>query len=203
MSGFRGGSAGPVDVRVVPHPAVTLVLEFGNGPLVVDAVTGRRQQGIHVAGFLHGAVRVRGENVECVQVRLSPLVACAVLGASPSELNHTVVALDDLWGRDAAGIRQRLGDATSCQDRFALAEALLVRRAQTGPSVDLQVAWAWDRLVLSHDQARIEELAAEVGWSRKRLWSRFRLQIGAPRGRSASTMPPTAWPRAKAGPRSR
>lgn len=133
MAGFRGRGEGPVDVRVVPHPAVTLVLEFGNGPLVVDAATGRQQRGNLVAGFPHGAMRVRGENVECVQVRLSPVVARAVLGVSPAELDRTVVALDDLWGRDAARIRQRLGDATSWPDRSALAEALWSRfRSQIG-----------------------------------------------------------------------
>ncbi|WP_033328363.1 helix-turn-helix domain-containing protein [Streptomyces yerevanensis] len=185
MAGFRGGSAGPVDVRVVPHPAVTLVLEFGNGPLVVDAATGRQQRGNLVAGFLHDAVRVRGENIECVQVRLSPVVARAVLGASPSELDRTVVALDDVWGQDAARIRQQLGDATSWQDRFVLAEALLARRAETGPSVDPQIAWVWDRILVSRGRARVEDLAAEVGWSRRRLWSRFQSQIGLPPKRAA------------------
>ena len=72
MAGFLGTAAGSVDVRVVPHPAVTLVLEFGSGPLVVDA-----------------------------------------------ELDHTVVALDALWGKDAVHLRQRLGDATSWPQRFA------------------------------------------------------------------------------------
>jgi hypothetical protein len=127
---------------VVPHPAVTLVLEFGNGPLVVDSATGRQQRGNLAAGFLHGALRVRGENVECVQVRLSPAVARAVLGVSPAELDRKVVPLADLWGRDTARIQQQLADAASWPDRFALAEALLVRRSGTGPSVDPEVAWA-------------------------------------------------------------
>ncbi|MFG2005113.1 helix-turn-helix domain-containing protein [Spirillospora sp. NPDC048911] len=185
MAVFRGGFAGPVDVRVVPHPSVTLVLEFGNGPLVVDAATGLQQRGNLAAGFLHGALRVRGENIECLQVRLSPVIAYAVLGASPSELDHTVVALDDVWGQDAARIRQRLGDATSWQERFALVEALLARRAAVGTSVDPETARVWNQIVVSRGQARIEDLAAEVGWSRKRLWSRFRSQIGLPPKRAA------------------
>lgn len=185
MAGFRGRAAGPVDVRVVPHPAVTLVLEFGSGPLVVDAATGRQQRGDLVAGFMHGALRVRGEHVECVQVRLSPVIAHAVLGASPAELDSTVVALDDLWGRDAARIRQRLADATSWRERFALAEALLARRSAAGPAVDPRVAWAWDRIARSHGRVRVEDLAAEIGWSRKRLWERFRAQIGLAPKRAA------------------
>jgi AraC-like DNA-binding protein len=185
MAGFRSRSAGPVHVRAVPHPAVTLVLEFGNGPLVVDAAAGRQQRGNLVAGFMHGGVRVQGADVECLQVRLSPVVAHAVLRASPAELDRTVVALDDLWGRDAARIRQQLGEATSWRERFALAEAAIVRRVATGPPVDPEVAWAWNRIVVGHGRTRVEELATEVGWSRKRLWDRFRRQIGLPPKRAA------------------
>lgn len=186
MAGFRGRGRGPVDVRAVPHPAVTLVLEFGSGPVVVDAVSGRQQRGSLVAGFLHGAVRVQGEDVECVQVRLSPPVAHAVLGASPGELDRTVVTIDDLWGRDAAPLRQQLADARSWQARFAVAEAFVVRRCAAGRPVDPRVAWAWDRIASSRGRVRIDDLAAEVGWSRKRLWDRFRSQIGLPPKRAAT-----------------
>lgn len=185
MAGFRGRGVGLVDVLVVPHPAITIVLEFGNGPLVVDAATGRSHRGDLVAGFMQGGLRVRGEHVECLQVRLSPVVAQAVLGVSPAELEQTVVALDDLWGRDAARIREQLGDATSWSERFALTEAFLAHRRAAGASTDPDVAWVWQRIVGSAGRVRIDELAAEVGWSRKRLWDRFRSQIGLPPKRAA------------------
>ena len=37
----------------------------------------------------------------------------------------------------------------------------------------------------SRGQIRVERLAAEAGWSRKRLWSRFRSQIGLTPKRAA------------------
>lgn len=184
MAAFRSRDVGPVDVRAVPHPAVTLNLEFGAGPVVVD--NGRRQRGSLVARIAFGAVRVRGEDVECVQVRLSPVVAHAVLSAGPVEPGHAVVGLDDLWGRDAARIRERLGAASSWQDRFDLVDAELARRCEAGPVVAPEVAWAWQRIAASRGRVRVEELAAEVGWSRKRLWSRFRSQIGLAPKRAAT-----------------
>jgi AraC-like DNA-binding protein len=170
-------------LRMVPHPAVTLVLEFGTGSPVLDCASGQQQRGSIVAGpglGSGGAVRARGENVECVQVRLSPVIARAVLGASPADIDGTVVPLDGLWGREASRIREQLGDLSSWQDRFALTDALLARRHEAGPLVDPEVAWAWHRIVVSRGLIRVDGLAAEVGWSRKRLWSRFRSQLGLP-----------------------
>ncbi|WP_439944387.1 helix-turn-helix domain-containing protein [Streptomyces sp. BBFR115] len=181
MAGFRVRELD--GLRMVPHPAVTLLLEFGAGSPVVDWAAGRQQRGSIVAGpglGAGGAVRARGENVECVQVRLSPVIARAVLGVSPADLGDTVVSLDDLWGREASRIRERLGEVPSWQGRFALTEALLARRHEAGPPVDPEVAWAWRRIVGSRGLARVDGLAAEVGWSRKRLWSRFRSQLGLP-----------------------
>ncbi|MFI0446946.1 helix-turn-helix domain-containing protein [Actinomadura sp. 6N118] len=185
MAGFHDRGSGPFDVRMVPHPAITLVVEFGDGPLTVDDAAGRRQRGNLVAGLAPGAVRASGKNTDCVQVRMSPVVAHAVLGVSPMELEHAVVGLDALWGRDAPRIREQLNDARSWEERFALMDASLARRCETARPVDPEVAWAWDRTVASRGWIRIDELAAEIGWSRKRLWSRFRSQIGLPPKRAA------------------
>ncbi|MFJ8026158.1 helix-turn-helix domain-containing protein [Streptomyces sp. NPDC096311] len=180
MAGFRVRELDAL--RMVPHPAVTLLLEFGAGSPVLDCAAGQ-QRGSMVAGpglGSGGAVRARGENVECVQVRLSPVIARAVLGASPADLDGAVVSLGDLWGREASRIREQLGNVPSWQDRFALTDALLARRYEAGPPVEPEVAWAWHRIIGSRGLARVDGLAAEVGWSRKRLWSRFRSQLGLP-----------------------
>lgn len=186
MAGFRVRDLDTL--RMVPHPAVTLLLEFGADSPVLDCAPGRQQRGSMVAGpgfGSGGAVRARGENVECVQVRLSPVIARAVLGASPADLDGAVVSLGDLWGRESSRICEQLGDVSSWQDRFALTDALLARRHEAGPTVDPEVAWAWQRIVVSRGLTRIDGLAAEVGWSRKRLWSRFRSQLGLPPKRAA------------------
>lgn len=186
MAGFRDRSTAPVDMRAVPHPAITLVIEFGPGLPVVDDGTGREQRGSLVAGFLPDALHIRGEGIECLQVRLSPLIAHAALGASPAELDRAVVTLDDVWGPDAARIRDQLHDAPSWEDRFAITDAMLLRRHETGPVVDREVARAWERIVTSRGRVRVDALAGETGWSRKRLWSRFRSQIGLSPKRAAT-----------------
>jgi AraC-like DNA-binding protein len=183
MAGFRDRSTGLVDLQAIPYPAVTLVIDLGHG-LLVDDASGRQHRGSVAAGLAPGDVRVRGRDIECLQVRLSPAVAHAVLGAS-SELGGTVVALGDLWGRDAVRTQEQLRAAGSWDDRFAIAEGALARRHEAGRAVDPEVAFAWGQMVTSRGAVRVERLATEAGWSRKRLWSRFRSQIGLTPKRAA------------------
>ncbi|MFJ6214182.1 helix-turn-helix domain-containing protein [Streptomyces sp. NPDC092296] len=187
MAGFRDGGSASVGQRVIPHPSVMLAVEFGAGAPVVADAAGRQQRGSVVAGLgqgFGGAVWVRGADVECLQVRLSPLVVRTVLGVSPADLDG-FVALDDVWGRAAARIREQLSEAATWEERFALAEALLERSRGARASVDPEVAWAWRQIVGGRGTIRVERLASEVGWSRKRLWSRFRSQVGLPPKRAA------------------
>jgi AraC-like DNA-binding protein len=115
---------------------------------------------------------------------LSPVVAAAVLGAS-TELTGTVASLEDVWARDAGQVEERLRAATSWDERFTIAADVLARRLGARPSVDPEVAYTWRRTVTSRGRVRVDGLADEVGWSRKRLWSRFRSQIGLTPKRAA------------------
>jgi AraC-like DNA-binding protein len=183
MAGFRDRAMDLVDLAVIPYPAVTVVVDLGDGILVDDG-SGQQQRGSVAAGLAVCGVRARGRAVECLQVRLSPVTAASVLGAS-SELGGRVVALEDLWGRDAVRTQEQLRAAGSWDDRFAIAEAALARRQEAGRAVDPEVTFTWGQMVTSWGQIRVEWLAAEVGWSRKRLWSRFRSQIGLTPKRAA------------------
>ncbi|MFD0279556.1 helix-turn-helix domain-containing protein [Kitasatospora sp. NPDC127111] len=184
MAGFRALTADHVDLDVVPYPAVTVAFDIGDGPIAVADGTGRRQRGSLVVGLAPSGVRGNGRDIECLQVRLSPVVAHAVFGAS-AELGGRVVSLDDLWGRDVARIEEQLHAARSWDDRFAIAEAALARRHEAGRTVDPEVAFVWGQLVRNRGGVRVERLAAEVGWSRKRLWARFRSQVGLTPKRAA------------------
>jgi AraC-like DNA-binding protein len=187
MAGFRGRGTTAVGYRAIPHPAVTLALEFGTGPLIVNDAAGRQQRGSLVAGLGFGPdpVWVRDETFVAIQVRLSPVVVRAVLGVFPGDLDGAVVALDDLWGRHVSRVREQLSEAPAWAERFEMVDAFLADRhragfERTGSSVDPEVAWAWNQILASRGQVRVDALASDVGWSRKRLWSRFRSQIGLP-----------------------
>ncbi|MFI6151564.1 helix-turn-helix domain-containing protein [Kitasatospora sp. NPDC051170] len=172
---------------MVAHPSVTLFVDLSEGDALVYDAHGRREGGSTVVGLAPGALRVSGRaagGIECLQIRLSPVAAAAVLGA-PAELGGTVASLEELWGRDAGRAEDMLRAAASWDERFAIAADLLGRRLDTRPSPDPEVALAWRRMLTSRGRVRVDALATEVGWSRKRLWSRFRSQIGLTPKRAA------------------
>jgi AraC-like DNA-binding protein len=186
MAGFSDRTNTIVDVELVPHPAVMLVVNLGDEPFLVEEAGGRQHRGSIVAGLAPSGARGRGltGSFACLQVRLSPAVAHAVLDGS-AELGGAMTALDDLWGRDAARFEERLRAAGSWAERFAIAEAAVLHRLDGGRALDPEVAFCWGRMVAGRGRTTVERLAAEVGWSRKRLWSRFRSQVGLTPKRTA------------------
>ncbi|GAB1512610.1 helix-turn-helix domain-containing protein [Actinophytocola sp. KF-1] len=88
------------------------------------------------------------------------------------------MSLDEL-----APLAERLGELGSWQERFAWTDRWPAGR--WGAQVDREVTWAWHRISASRGTVRVEDLAAELGWSRTRRWTRFRSRIGLPPKRAA------------------
>lgn len=200
MAGFHQRAPALWDMAMVAHPSVTLLIDLSGDSGAIYALAGagrphagtaRRERdsgrtvgagscarGSVVAGLLPGAIRATGwARVECLQIRLEPAVAAALTG-DPAALTGTVVALQDIWGRDATRAEDMLRAAPTWDDRFRLAESLLGERLEGRRRVDPEVAHLWRRTVAGRGRERVADLAGEVGWSRKRLWSRFRSQLG-------------------------
>ncbi|MFI6078809.1 AraC family transcriptional regulator [Actinoplanes sp. NPDC051343] len=141
--------------------------------------------------------------MQCLQLRLSPLVAKAILGFGLREL----VSADDLWDRELAVLGERLSEQPGWEARFGLADAWLGDKwlNQRRKALDLEVGRAWRQICRSGGRVRVEEVADEVGWSRKRLWARFHDQVGLPPKRAARLVrfdrPCTGWRRGTGGSR--
>lgn len=184
MAGFRQRVPALVDIAMVAHPSVTLIFDLTEGEGLVCDAHGRHRRGSFAAGLLPGQLRASGRRGECLQIRLSPIAAGAVLGAS-ADLTGTVASLADVWGRDAGQVEDRLRAATSWDERFRIAADVLRRRLGTRPPADPEVVHTWRRTLTSSGRVRVDGLAGEIGWSRKRLWSRFRSQVGITPKRAA------------------
>ncbi|WP_435053138.1 helix-turn-helix domain-containing protein [Kitasatospora phosalacinea] len=180
MAGFRQRGPERADIAMVAHPSVTLLIDLSDGDGLSCRARGRRERGSTVIGLLPGDLRLGGGGnggTECLQIRLSPVLAPAVFGESAA-LTGAAVPLEDVWGRDAGRVEGELRAAASWEERFAIAADALGRRIAARPPLDPEVSAAWRLLLAGRGRVRVDALADEVGWSRQHLWSRFRSRIG-------------------------
>ncbi|MEV8314513.1 AraC family transcriptional regulator [Streptomyces sp. NPDC059900] len=185
VAGFRDRAAAGLDLRVIPQPVVTVVVELGDDALAVDHPGGNRSLRSLAAGLTPGAARIRARRVECVEVQMSPVSAYSLLGVSLRELDGGVFGLAELWGRQEPRLREQLTGMGEWEDRFALVADFLARRHASAPSMDPEVVASWEHIVARRGLVRVGDLAASCGWSRKRLWSRFTAQVGLTPKRAA------------------
>jgi AraC-like DNA-binding protein len=133
-----------------------------------------------LAGGLHATpVRIDHDGLQHgIQAELTPLGARALLGLPAGELSGVVVELDALLGRHAAELTDRVRTATTWTDRFAALDAMLERLARPKGVPCPELRWAWKRLTESAGGVEIGTLAAEIGWSRQHLRTRFQREYG-------------------------
>lgn len=112
-----------------------------------------------------------------IGVHLSAPCVSAPLGVPGAELANRCVGLHELFGHGADALADQLSVIRAPIEAAKLVETALAGRLGTGPPLATEVLWAWKRL-RCQPSLHIADLAAEVGWSRTRLASRFREQIG-------------------------
>jgi AraC-like DNA-binding protein len=158
-------------------------------PLVVKLADSAYRPPQFVAGA-HGAVQ-RPEGAcapSYLEVWLAPVHAFTILDVPLYRLGDETVDLLDVLGLPGRRLGDRLRDAPSWSQRWALLDHFLIGRLQAGPAPAPEVRHTWRRLVASGGAVPIATLVAETGWSHKHLISRFRQQIGLPPKRAAALL---------------
>jgi AraC-like DNA-binding protein len=98
-----------------------------------------------------------------------------VLGVPPGELTDRHVDLDELWGRRARELRERLCIASTTDQRFAILEAELASRLDqrhAHPAVTHALA------ALARPELRVGDIAKFAGLSQRRLIEVFTAAVG-------------------------
>ena len=91
------------------------------------------------------------------------------------------VALEDIWGNDAEGVRARLREISSPEDRLTCMERFLV--ARFGGRIGIQprspqVNFALRYFAHNPMVASVRETARQIGWSERRFSQVFREDVG-------------------------
>ncbi len=133
------------------------------------------------SGLHSSAVRIGGSpNRSGLQLALTPAGCRALFGVPPGELAATTVGLDELIGRTATGLSDRLREVTDWAERFDILERFFLDawRDEILPEPRAELGWAWRRLCETSGGVGVQELAKEVGWSRRHLSEQFRAEFG-------------------------
>jgi AraC-like DNA-binding protein len=112
-----------------------------------------------------------------MHVFLTPFGVRALLGASPADLASCVLDLSDFWGRSALGLIDRLKSAATWSNRFAILDEVFSRALRPFATPN-ELLWAWSRLAAARGSISIQNLADDIGWSRRHFSERFRREIG-------------------------
>jgi AraC-like DNA-binding protein len=169
-------SADPVKARCVPGGRVIATVDIGDAKRLLTAV---EQPTSPVAG-LHDRpqlVEFTGQR-SAVGVILAPWGAHSLFGVGMHALANEHVGMADLVGPTAVELAERMADLTTWPERIEMLAKTLWTWFEDGPRADREVvaAWRW----LRAGEMTVESVAREVGWSRRRLESRFRDQVGLP-----------------------
>jgi AraC-like DNA-binding protein len=180
-TGYRYDGLTPGSHLGLPSPALTVVISLGEPTAL--AATPDPRQGPGAFGALVGGLHTRPAVITYerelfgLQLDLTPAGARTLLGVPAGALSPAVVELEDVVGRAAAELRERLHDAPGWRGRFTVLAAALRRPARALRPLDDPLALAWRRLV-GTPGAAVQDVAREVGYSRRHLGARFVSEFG-------------------------
>ena len=202
--GYRQTGERPARHRGLPSPWLTVIITLDEPLTIQEHPDPRQAASAHqvLVGGLHTspALVTHDGSQSGIQLGVTPLGARVLLGAPAGALATLDLEGDQVIGRFAADLQDRVRAAATWAGRFAILDALFAARAgldlgwsragdagpvpsRTGPmdTRDLiapEVRYAWRTLLTTCGAVPVAELAQETGWSARHLDNRFRAEIG-------------------------
>lgn len=180
--GYRISTGLPRSRRELPHGEVTLVLGFTGELRIWTPDRGPAEPTRHgslLTGLRTDTVIGRHDGgVSGVEIVMSPWSAFTMFGVDMHELAFTHTDPFTLPGRSLRPLADALANTPGWAARFALLDRELTHRLAAGSGCAPQALRAWRLLLGSGGTTPVSVLAAEVGWSRRRLSDAFKEQLG-------------------------
>jgi AraC-like DNA-binding protein len=156
--------ADPYTHRTIPHGGVELICQVGSVPRIVGPLT-------------RPLVEVLAPGTTVVGLRFRPGAAPAALDLPASELLDLAVETDELWGRSAVALGERVDGAATPTNALAALQRHLVGRLGDAPGPDPLVSEAV-RQLMPWRRADVGSLTSSLFLSERQLRRRFRAAIG-------------------------
>jgi AraC-like DNA-binding protein len=184
--GYHYAGFGPGEHMGLPSRHLTFIISF-DAPLELTQLpdgTRRTETFDTLVGGLHttpAMIRHDG-NQHGIQLQVTPAGSRALFRMPAAELASTVVPLDQVWGRLAVELYDRLATAPDWPARFAVLDGVLLRVVSTTAELPTgarpEAAAAFRRLAAMHGLLDVATLADGIGWSRRHLTEQFSAEYG-------------------------
>ncbi|HEX3810644.1 MAG TPA: DUF6597 domain-containing transcriptional factor [Rhizomicrobium sp.] len=142
-----------------------------------DFADNNRLKGMALCGMHTAAFAINAYQPYMMGVDFKPGGAAPFFRAPMGEFQNNHVSLQDIWGPDAERLHQRLIQAPSPRDRFAILQQALLGAAPRDIDFHPAVAAAMTRLA-SGRVCRVAALAAQAEISHKRFIRLFMDEVG-------------------------
>jgi AraC-like DNA-binding protein len=216
--GYETVREAPVDHRGLPSPFLTFIITLDEPVVLAEAAGERGLEIVVAGLTTAVETVRMPERQTGLQAAVHPLAARRLFGMPAGELARMSVEGEDVLGAPAARLRERLAEATGWDERFAIFDQEMgltegspgttgssgsgaSRRGSFGPTPTegggsralrsgprREVVEAWRLLTVTRGRIRVEELAARVSLSRRRLSTLFAAEFGLTPKEAARTM---------------
>jgi AraC-like DNA-binding protein len=166
------GTAPPIRHRVLPDGCIDIV--FGAG----GTAEGDSQM-LSVVGTMTRHIEVsRAELPLVLGARFRPAGAVPFLECSASEITDASVPLEDVWGKDANRLHERLAECVSISERLDILQGALLVRLAGARQEDTRMMYAARCIANDTTFSNLSDLAVDLGMSLRQFRRRFQAEVG-------------------------
>jgi AraC-like DNA-binding protein len=120
------------------------------------------------------------EQTSVIGISFRPAGAVPFLKFPSDELHNQHVSLDDVWGRLASELRERVLAAPTPREKLRVAEIMLLERAAGVFDSQPVVEYAVHNFLARPATLKIAEVTAKTGFSSRRFIELFKQHVGMP-----------------------
>jgi AraC-like DNA-binding protein len=173
-SGYEEHVARLVRRLEIGTPCPTLIIGLGS-EFRVSSISSRSTftcQSLFVGPAASPVTVEHGGELRCIEVSLSPWATAAIFGPAEGWPEH-VVPLNQIWQRAGGELEESLAGLPSWAPRFEMLDHIFGVRIPRRCGPPSKLRWAWTEVSHLGGDARVNKLAASLGWSARHFIAKF------------------------------
>ena len=173
-SGYEKHLTRPVRRLEIGTPCPTLIIGLDSA-LRVSPISGQSAftcQSLFVGPAALPVIVEHGGELRCIEVSLSPWAAAAILGPAEGWPGYAA-PLDEVWQRAGGELEESLDGLPSWAARFEMLDRMFGVKISAAWTPRTELRWAWNEVRRLGGDARVNKLAAGLGWGSRHFISKF------------------------------